>query len=237
MDLRVIGLVLAVVAACADPPDNALPARRDAGTGTPVTVGDFCAERCVGDSDCLAGHTCTGWRCTAPVTDACATDGECRMRAAGWGPECNGDNYCGAANHLCISVDRKGYCARHPTTPSPCLDGEEEMAVPHFGASDSVTVCGRPRARCDGVCFTACVSDADCGGEHPACNATTGKCQCTPGSCRTNASACEAGRCRCAADADCTVASDKCFEGSCGCSSAAVCPAATAHPGTAWVCE
>lgn len=233
--IHALVVCMVFVPGCVDPPENTYE-RRDAGQPHPP-VGDFCAERCATTSDCLSGYTCTGNRCQPPSTGTCTTHGQCQVQESGWGPECNGDNYC-AVTHVCIKVDNKGWCAQKPSYVSPCTQALPEMQMPHFATGESVTVCGNPRMRCGaGVCFVGCASDADCGGEYPACNTVTGVCQCTSTSCHTNASTCESGKCRCMRDQDCTVAADKCFEGVCGCSSSQVCPSTTVHPNTRWVCE
>jgi hypothetical protein len=212
--------------------------RQDAGTG-PTRVGLYCEEACTGNTDCLSGTTCTGGRCVATSSFTCATADDCLVRLGGWGPACQQDSQCTAALQACVAVGGGGSCARTPTTQVPCSQtGHDDLTMTRVGSSATVTVCGVNRARCaDGACFLACRDDADCGGEVPVCDMTSGRCRCSATSCRTNASVCQQGVCRCARDADCTVSSDKCYQGTCGCSTVAVCPETRTHPGTSWVCQ
>jgi len=104
--------------------------------------------------------------------------------------------------------------------------------------SGQVEVCGNHHAKCyQRACYLGCIRNQECGGETPVCNTATARCECDTGSCVTNASVCNRGVCQCARNEDCTVTSDTCFEGRCGCSSTSVCPQATVHPNTVWVCE
>lgn len=232
--MRVLVLVpLAVLAGC---PDGTVtvPNRKDA--GVPVTA---CQESCAQDSDCLAAYHCDARRCVPDlVPPTCGTHLECMAAAAGWSAGCQDDRGC-PANFACVGDAAGGYCARKPTSGTPCTQtSQEELTLAERDGSGTVVVCGVPRARChDGTCITGCISDGDCGGETPRCDTQTGVCGCTASSCHTNASTCVSGVCRCARDLDCRQNADHCFDGFCGCTAVSACTLTRAHPGTSWVCE
>jgi hypothetical protein len=230
-------LMAASLWTCTQAGDDAYDQRRarDAGPGT--LSGTFCTEECQTESDCGTGYQCTDHQCQQQTSprDTCNVNLECVAHASGWA-ECDNNGNCINVQDVCVEG---AYCARQQTTASPCATGMEAFSMEKEDGSGTVTVCGKPMERCgsDRLCFTACATEADCAGEYPACNVSTGECQCRADSCLTNASVCNNGVCQCAVDSDCTVGADHCYDGSCGCASLSACTTQRLHPNTQWVCQ
>jgi hypothetical protein len=223
--LLTLSLSLSMLAAC------------EGGGGT---SSNFCVHRCTSTADCTIGGadrglTCQDNVCTSGSTNTCTSNEQCTVELSLWTSACTaGGTECDTAiGEVCIETVVGPRCAFTPSTfPCDTITGFVELA--RMGVDGSpVTVCGDPRAECDGsgFCFSRCQTDADCSGATPVCNTSTGRCNCgTDAHCAMlelpDLAACVNGFCGCATDQQCIDgnAGDVCLpNGACGCSGDSAC--------------